>query len=134
LSRAEEGVYSPDGSKLAVVAYRGDGSAEGFDGPVATSDLFTIAPDGSGLHRLTKTPKLSESAPSWDPSGRRLAYTRASEPESLGFGDSIVEANADGSCPRRLLGRPGKGLHFGPGLYAPVWQPGPGREAGPMSC
>ena len=39
-----------------------------------------------------------------------------------------MEINADGSCPTRILSVPGVAF------LSPAWQPGPGREADPISC
>jgi Tol biopolymer transport system component len=118
---ASGGVYSPDGSRIAFL--RGDGKG--------ATDLFTIGADGSDARRLTRTPKRIEVWPSWDPSGRRLVVTRVSaktERKFFGFGDAVIEMNADGSCPRTILRN--RDIAF----YGATWQPGPGREAAPISC
>ncbi len=118
---ASGGVYSPDGSTLAFL--RADGGGD--------TDLFTIGADGSGLHRLTRTPGRSEVWPGWDPSGRRLVVTKVNtgtERGFFGFGDAVIEMNADGSCPTTILRD--RNIAF----YGATWQPGPGREAGPIAC
>ena len=74
--------------------------------------------------------------PSWDPSGQRLAFVRARGstgfvPELDGlfpFGNAIAQVNADGSCPVEILSLRRVAL------YGVAWQPGPGREAGPIDC
>jgi hypothetical protein len=43
-------------------------------------------------------------------------------------GDKVMVVNADGSCLTRILTDPEKIL------YGSAWQPGVGREAGPISC
>jgi len=49
--------------------------------------------------------------------------------------DCYVEAvNPDGSCPTVIFGSRRAAGAQGPGLYEPSWQPGPGREAGPIVC
>jgi len=119
---ASSGVYSPDGTRLAFLQ---------VDRKGGDSDLFTIGAGGSDRRRLTRTPKGLEVWPSWDPSGRRLVVTRVSgegEAGFLGFGDAVVEMNADGSCPKTIL-RDRKVA-----FYGATWQPGPGREAGPIAC
>lgn len=58
--------WSPDGSRVAVCAYQ-DG---GFH-------LWTMAPDGGGLHRLTSGP-WDDRGVSWSPDGTRIAFS--SEP------------------------------------------------------
>jgi len=46
----------------------------------------------------------------------------------FGFGDAVIEMNADGSCPTTILRD--RNVAF----YGATWQPGPGREAGPIAC
>lgn len=137
-----EPVYSPDGSKIALISYRDHIGSEvdnDGDGPRAKSELYTMNADGSHPRRITHTTDWQEEDPSWDPSGQRLAFTRTTGPEILSFGltNVIVEANANGSCPRIVYGKKRDnrlGTKEGPGIYAPTWQPGPGREAGPITC
>jgi Tol biopolymer transport system component len=135
--RASDAVYSPDGSRLALLrihtrAHVHDAVGESAEvGVEATTDLFVMNADGSGSRRLTDTPTKFELWPTWDPSGQRLAYTQfggGSEADFLGLSDALMEINADGSCPTRVLSYP----HVA--LYGAAWQPGPGREAGPIAC
>jgi Tol biopolymer transport system component len=141
-NEAVEPAYSPDGSRIAFVSYRDHIGSEvdnDGDGPRAKSELYTMNANGSHLRRVTHTVDWQEETPNWDPSGQRLAFTRTTGPEILSFGltNVIVEANANGSCPRIVYGKKRGnrlGSSEGPGIYAPAWQPGPGREAGPLSC
>jgi hypothetical protein len=88
--------------------------------------------DGSGIRRLTKTGRTAEVGPSWDPSGLRLAYLEVAG--SVGEGNfpypdgSLGEINADGTCRTAVPTTPD------PRIVGALWQPGPGREAGPISC
>jgi len=50
------------------------------------------------------------------------------EARFLFAGDSIMEINADGSCRTKVLSVPKVTL------FGATWQPGPGREAGPIAC
>ena len=130
---AGEPVYSPDGTRLAMttVGKRRSIGRKGVTLTFSPPDLAVAAADGSGLTRLTRTRNL-ELAPSWDPSGQRIAYTLLTpsldEASILGAGDSIMEINADGSCKTKILSVPRVSL------FGATWQPGAGREAGPISC
>jgi len=130
---ASDPVYSPDGTRLAIttIGTRRTLSRKGESLTFAPTELAIAAADGSGLTELTRTRNL-ELAPSWDPSGQRIAYVLLSpvlgEAFFLGAGDSIMEINADGSCKTKVLSVPKVTL------YGATWQPGPGREAGPISC
>jgi Tol biopolymer transport system component len=118
--QAGEPTYSPDGSKLAYVGLRGRGT-----------DVYVADADGANAKRITSTDTV-ETSPSWDPGGQRLAYLQLaplkSEVASIGFNDSVVEVNADGTCPTKVLSKRGTAY------LGPRWQPGPGREAGSISC
>ncbi len=128
---AEDPTYSPDGTRLAMVAYRDGETIATPAGLQPVGDLYVAMADGTRARRLTRTPGTQESQPSWDPSGQRLAFLRTRAPAGLGVGSVLFQAAADGSCLRRAAGRPGRRA---PLLSGPAWQPGPGREAGPLSC
>jgi TolB protein len=132
LRRAFEPVYSPDGTRLALIRWRPLTRRDGTR--TVSSDIYTARADGTGLRRLTKTRFHDEAYPSWNPSGERLALVR-NLPElvendliELGIGASVMQMNADGSCPREIL-KPSF-----VGIYGAVWQPGSGREAGRITC
>lgn len=130
---ASDPVYSPDGTRLALttVGTRMRIERKGEALTYAPTELAIASADGSGLTRLTRTRNL-ELSPSWDPSGQRIAYTLLTvalgEANFLGAGDSIMQINADGSCRTKVLSMPKVTL------FGATWQPGPGREAGPISC
>jgi len=137
LREASHPSLSPDGTRLAFISnvdrdsVEGDGSRE--RGP---SEIYVASADGSGAKRITYTDDVAESSPSWDPSGQRLAYVRTSlgsiftAIQALRFpvGNSLMQVNTDGSCPQRILSKPNAFL------LGSTWQPGPGREAGPIAC
>lgn len=62
-------------------------------------DLFTVAPDGSGLARLTNRRGVEGDA-SWSPDGSKLAFACARNPERGPL--EICVMNADGSGFRKL--------------------------------
>jgi Tol biopolymer transport system component len=126
-------MYSPDGSRIAYLGIKrlpGTTCCELGDG--FSVDLFVENADGTARQRLTATPAVAERAPSWDPSGERLAYTTKRSPTEATSGlleDGVMEINADGTCRSKIsAGEPGSIIQF------PVWQPGPGREAGRIPC
>jgi Tol biopolymer transport system component len=130
---ASDPVYSPDGMRLVMttIGTRRTIRRKGESLTFAPTELAIAAADGSGLTRLTRTRNL-ELAPSFDPSGQRIVYTLLSpvlgEASFLGAGDSLMEINSDGSCMTKVLSVPRITL------FGATWQPGPGREAGPISC
>jgi len=134
--KAHDAVYSPDGSRIALISKRDDVTVQGADGPIALGELYVAAADGSDWRRLTRNRTREEEAPSWDPSGQRLAFAQSTGPGTIGFGliNVISEINPDGSCLTRVVGKPRSEPASKLALYAPTWRPGPGREAGPLAC
>lgn len=132
LRDATEPVYSPDGTRIALVRWRPLRRRDGTR--TVSSDIFTSRADGSGLRRLTKTRYQDEAYPSWDPSGERLAFVRnlpelaENELVEIGVGASVIQVNADGTCPREIL-EPSFVA-----VYGAAWQPGPGRGVGRIPC
>ncbi len=124
-------VFSPDGSRIAFVrdTHR---SASKRKPRTDGTELYVANADGSNLIRLTDAPTKPKYWPSWDPSGKRIAYTQVRARNLidvlLGTGDTIREINADGTCPIQVLAAPRIGF------YGASWQPGLGREAGSISC
>lgn len=133
--RATDGVYSPDGTRIAFLRTRLRRFVSAEDGKAGletTTDLYTMRSNGSEVRRLTRTPRSLEVWPSWDPSGERLAYTRlrgGSFLGFLGFGAAILQVNADGSCGSTIR-PPRRGVAY----WGAAWQPGSGREAGRIAC
>jgi Tol biopolymer transport system component len=130
-ANAAEPVYSPDGTRLALITMGKTKTYEWRHAPytVPSTDLAVANPDGSGLTKLTSARTL-ELLPSWDPSGTRIAYNQFDQRALQLFngGDAIMEINADGTCRTRVLSIPNVAL------LGAAWQPGPGREAGPIAC
>lgn len=118
LGEGREPVYSPDGSEIALFRAVGDRRSD---------DLFVMDVASGSMRRLTRTPHKDEYFASWDPSGERIAFARFHS-ANIEWANSIVQVNADGTCETEILARR-RTLFFGP-----AWQPGPGREAGPIDC
>ncbi len=135
--RAQEAVYSPDGSRIAFAGYLNRDLVQAEENrDYLASELYVANADGSGIRRLSRSKGVLESAPSWDPSGARLAYVQfrgdtgwlAGVANLYPLGNALMQINADGTCRTKILTRPAVGF------YGTAWQPGPGREAGPISC
>lgn len=125
---AIEPAYSPDGTRLALIVTGKEKQVGGIG--VQPTHLAVANADGSDLMRLTNA-EASEWSPAWDPSGGRLAYTQDAKNRTRGslfIGDWLMEINSDGTCRTKVLRYPKAAL------LTPAWQPGPGREAGPISC
>jgi Tol biopolymer transport system component len=80
--------WSPTGDRIVFGSTR-DGGA---------SELYTVAPDGSELTRLT-TNTLSDSYATWSPDGKQIAFSRGVSSTTSG---AIWAMNADGSDQRQV--------------------------------
>jgi Tol biopolymer transport system component len=132
VGEGDEPMYSPDGTKIVYVDWREPRvwSPKRHKWVLKpTSDLYVVNADGSRRRRLTRTPRLAELLGGWDPSGERIVYTRFKHfPYRHRSTGTVMEVNADGTCPREILSVPGV-------FYvSPVWRPGPGRGAGRIHC
>lgn len=63
------------------------------------NDIWTIAPDGSGLHRVTHSGRAV--APAWAPGGHDLLYIRLT-PGSSSVGGQVWEVSSTGAGTTRL--------------------------------
>jgi Tol biopolymer transport system component len=125
-------MYSPDGLEVAFIRWKNwrAGAVDDGSPPVNELRVARVGSPSSSRLLLRKRGLLAE--PSWDPSGDRLAFILSrvvengySDPQE---GDRLMAINTDGSCPTRLFSEPGIVVS------GPAWQPGAGREAGPISC
>jgi Tol biopolymer transport system component len=87
----EAPAWSPDSSVVAFSAYDREGSES------KGSDIYTIRPDGTHLHRLTRLGFAT--GPSWSPDGKRIVFS------SLPYGDLWV-MTAKGASLRQLARAP----------------------------
>lgn len=119
-------VMHPDGSSRTVVVPRGFNEMPDWspDGTLLTfaratqgrTDIFTVAPDGTGLTRLTSTPNRAEYTPAYSPSGTAIVYARAQGP-SIHARDDLWKMAADGAGVTRLTTTPDVDE------WEPSWQP-----------
>ncbi|HEX9824155.1 MAG TPA: phosphodiester glycosidase family protein [Actinomycetota bacterium] len=84
--------WSPDGQTIAFSSDRDGGFPE----------IYTMAPDGTGVHRVTQDAQI-DANPAWSPDGLQIAFERVAE------GDADVwTMAADGSSPANLTASPGE--------------------------
>lgn len=129
---ASEPVYSPDGSEVAFIRWKNWRSSAVDDGSPPIDELRVTRVGAFPRSRLLRRGHKLLVWPSWDPSGKRLAFIRTRVYEN-GYddpmkGDALMAINADGSCLKRVY------TDKETTLYGAVWQPGSDREAGPMAC
>jgi Tol biopolymer transport system component len=129
---ASEPVYSPSGSEVAFIRWRNWRASAADDGSPPIDELRVARVGAPGKSRLLLRSRKLLAWPSWDPSGQRLAFTRTRVVEN-GYtdpkkGDALMAINVDGTCLTKVFSDPDLTL------YGAAWQPGPGREAGPISC
>lgn len=99
----ERPAWSPDGEHITFTSHR--------DG---TSDIWTVAVDGSDLRNLTAEDYSLDSNSTWSPDGDRIAFGSDRGSSSQSGGDIYV-MNADGRDVRRIT--------FDDSAYAPAWSP-----------
>jgi Tol biopolymer transport system component len=131
---AVEPVYSPDGSRIAFVRVHTNVKQlpHRRKRTLIRQDLYVMRVDGSGLTRLTRSPRLLEEWSSWDPSGKRIAFNSYRPGPGLlrlPADTSVMQVNADGTCLTKVLAS-----RFRESLGGAAWQSGPGRGAGPIEC
>jgi Tol biopolymer transport system component len=80
-------------------------------------DLFACAADGSGLTRLTRTPRTDELAPAWSPDGAWIAFARYENGLERGGPGDLWLMSAAGGGERRVRG--GDGHDYS----GPAWSP-----------
>lgn len=129
---ASEPVYSPDGSEVAFIRWKNWRTVWIDDGSPPIDELRVTRVGTFPRSRLLRRSHKLLAWPSWDPSGQRLAFIRTRVVEN-GYtdpkkGDALMAINADGTCLKKVY------TDRETTLYSAAWQPGPGREAGPIAC
>ena len=80
--------WAPDGSAVAFTAQRHR----------IHPDIWSVNADGSGLHKLTDTKRVSEAGPVYSPDGTLVAFARSDDR----FRGDIWVMGADGSSPTQV--------------------------------
>jgi Tol biopolymer transport system component len=108
--------WSPDGKLIAVVVYNHDSS----------SDIYTMAPNGTNLQPLTHAPAFTQAnvcqssrpvqnnAPAWEPTGHRIVYLSNADRANEGVTFySVFVMNADGTNQHVLVSQSPWQTQFG---------------------
>lgn len=106
-------VWSPDGTRIAFARVdRSRCLADLF----CPTDLYAMAPDGSGQTRLVSSANASDqlSSPAWSPEGTRIAYTRSC---------CFLGPNVNGLYVVRVPGGAAQRVSSVPVRSGPVWSP-----------
>lgn len=128
---AAEPIYAPDGSSFAFVRWK-PWEPNGVKEEASSVGELRVGRVGAPVGaRLLRMRGLLVS-PSWDPSGQRLAFVHSptDDPDEMGIeeGNRGMAINVAGTCLTKVLSDPDMTL------YGAAWQPGIGREAGPITC
>lgn len=89
---AREPSWSPRGTVIAFSRSSSTGQ-----------DLYTVRPNGTGLHRLTATARADENSPDWAPSGTRLTYTRHTRSAGSVCTHAVFTITSDGTRARKVF-------------------------------
>jgi Tol biopolymer transport system component len=110
--------WSPDGTSIVFASARGPGQAPASGraamplpiSPPLQTELFHMAPDGSGQAQLTSTPG-SNQLPAWSANGSLIAFSSTRDGNQ-----EIYLMNGDGTGQRRVT-------NAGASDWSPAWSP-----------
>jgi Tol biopolymer transport system component len=134
---ASEGAFSPDGNQIAF-AKRVDSRAKAGSGSRRVQiAIYGAESDGSSARKLVGSGGGQALSPAWDSFGERLAYISVAaaghrrRPAQV----SLMEVNADGTCPTMIYSASSSTSSLGGGIpiAGPVWQPS-SLPAGRIGC
>jgi Tol biopolymer transport system component len=99
-------VWSPDGRRIVVDAYRDTGPRVNI-----LAEIYVLNSDGSGLARLTFSPTDDDEEPSWSPDGSQIVWISNADGKF-----AIYLMQSDGSQQRRLTDSSASNMD-------PTWSP-----------
>jgi Tol biopolymer transport system component len=109
--------FSPNGKRIVFNEVR---LVDGPDGPTEQGALFTVAPDGSKLRRITPW-EINGADADWSPDGAGLVF--AGRIAANDFVQSVWTVDADGNHLRQLTrGDEGNALRYQES-FNPAWSP-----------
>lgn len=88
--------------------------------PTATTSGFYLLDVSTGdVLRVTRTPHVFETAPTWSPDGSRIAFARSTLTSEFDGAEEIYAVNRDGTGERLVV----ENRHFASSPYSLAWAP-----------